>query len=72
MSDRLDAVAKLYEEVAAELDRAAAHARTAAQHFRDELVPRGSAHAWAVYGHLREAQEKLDEQAREHAGRAEP
>jgi hypothetical protein len=67
MSERLDRVAALYDEVAAELERAAAHAAVAAQHFRDESVPRGSAHAWAVQGHLREAQARLDEQAREHA-----
>ncbi len=67
MSDRLDETARLYDEVAAELDRAAAHARTAAEHFRDENVPRGTAHAWSVYGHIREALEHLDGQAREHA-----
>jgi len=67
MSERLDKVGALYDEVAAELERASAHAAVAAQHFRDENVPRGSAHAWAVHGHLREAQARLDEQAREHA-----
>ena len=67
MSERLDKAAALYDEVAAELERAAAHAAVAAQHFRDENVPRGSAHAWAVHGHLLEAQSRLDEQAREHA-----
>ena len=67
MSERLDAVAELYDEVAAELERGVAHARTAARHFREENVPRGSAHAWAVHGHLREAQARLDEQAPEHA-----
>jgi len=67
MSDRLDETARLYEEVAAELDRAAAHARTAAEHFRDENVPRGAAHAWSAYGHVREALERLHSQAREHA-----
>ena len=29
--------------------------------------PRGAAHAWAAHGHIREAQDRLDEQAREHA-----
>ncbi|HET7590695.1 MAG TPA: hypothetical protein VFK14_11010 [Solirubrobacterales bacterium] len=67
MSERLDKVAALYDEVAAELERAAAHAAVAAQHFRDENVPRGSAHAWALHGHLLEAQERLAQQAREHA-----
>ncbi len=67
MSERLDKVAALYDEVAAELERAAAHAGVAAQHFRDENVSRGSAHAWAVHGHLLEAQARLERQAREHA-----
>ena len=72
MSERLDKVAGLYEEVAAELEQAAAHAAVAAQHFRDENVPRGAAHAWAIRGHLLEAQERLDAQAREHARHSRP
>ena len=71
MSERLDKVAALYDEVAAELERAAAHAAVAAQHFRDENVPRGAAHAWALHGHLLEAQERLAAQAREHARHSE-
>jgi hypothetical protein len=72
MSERLDAAAELYEEIAAELERAAAHANVAAQHLRDENVPRAAAHAWALRGHLLEAEARLDEQAREHARRSEP
>ena len=72
LSDALDAVAARYEEIAAELERAAEHARTAAGHFRDENVPRGAAHAWSVHGHLREADAKLDAQAREHARNSRP
>jgi hypothetical protein len=72
VSERLDAAARLLDEVAAELERAAAHAKVAAQHFREENVPRGSAHAWAVRGHLLEAQARLDEQARGHARHSEP
>ena len=67
MSERLHKVAELYDEVASELERAAAHATVAAQHFRDENVARGSAHAWAVRGHMLAAQARMDEQAREHA-----
>jgi hypothetical protein len=70
MNEHLDAVAALYDEVATELDRAAEHARTAASHFRKENVPRGAAHAWAARGHLLEAEQRLDEQAREHARRS--
>jgi len=72
MSDRLDAAARLYEDIAAELERATAHAKVVAEHLREENVPRASAHAWALQGHLIEAQSRLDEQAREHARRSEP
>ena len=64
--ERLEAAAKLYDEAAEELDRAAAHARVAAQHFRDGEVPRGAAHAWATRGHVLAAEKALDEQALEH------
>ena len=67
MSADLDAAAALYDEAAEQLDVAAQHCRTAAQHFRDGIVPRGAAHAWAAYGHLRQAQKRLDDQAIEHA-----
>jgi hypothetical protein len=67
MSERLDKVAELYDEAVTELGKAAAHARTAAEHFRAEDVPRGAAHAWAARGHLLEVQERLDAQARDHA-----
>ena len=72
MSDALDATARLYDEVVEELEQALAHCRVAAQHFRDELVPRGTAHAWAARGHLLRAEDLLDEQAREHASRSVP
>jgi hypothetical protein len=64
--------ASIFEEIAAELERAAEHALRAAEHYRNGDVPRGSAHAWAAQGHARNAQQKLDEQAREHAGRSQP
>ena len=72
MSERLEATAKLYDEAAHELDRAARHLEVAAQHFRNNEVPSGTAHAWAARGHLLEAEERLDEQAREHARRSLP
>ena len=70
MNEALEATAKLYDEAAKELDRAARHCEVAARHFRDNLVPRGAAHAWAARGHMLEAQARLDEQAREHAERS--
>jgi hypothetical protein len=66
VSQRLEGAARLYEEAADELDGAAAHCRRAAEHFRNREVPRAAAHAWAALGHVREAESRLDEQAREH------
>ena len=70
MNEKLEASARLYEEAAKELDLAARHCEVAAQHFRDNLVPRGAAPAWAARGHLLEAETRLDEQAREHSRRS--
>jgi hypothetical protein len=72
LSDALEATARLYEEVAGELDLAAKHCRTAAGHFRNNEVPRGAAHAWAAQGHVLESQERMRRQAREHADRSTP
>ena len=68
--ERLEHAAKLYDAAADELDSAAAHARRAAEHFRNGDVPRGTAHAWATRGHLLAAERPLDEQALEHRLRA--
>ena len=67
VSENLEAAAGLYNSAAEELEQAAKHCRTAARHFRDQEVPRGAAHAWAAYGHIRAAEESLDAQARTHA-----
>jgi hypothetical protein len=66
IKERLTAAAQLYETAAEELDKAAAHARRAAEHFRNGEVPRGTAHAWATRGHVLAAEKPLDEQALEH------
>jgi hypothetical protein len=65
--DPLQATAQLYDEAAKELDLAARHCEVAAGHFRNREVPRGTAHAWAALGHIREAEQRLDDQAREHS-----
>ncbi len=70
IADRLEATAQLYEDAAAELERAVAHCRLAAEHFRNGEVPRAAAHAWAARGHLLGAEARLDEQARDHARRS--
>jgi hypothetical protein len=55
-----------------ELEQAARHCRTAASHMRNREVPRGAAHAWAAFGHLDVAGERLREQARTHARKSNP
>jgi hypothetical protein len=70
VTDARDEAAALYDRAADELERALGHCRVAGQHFRDRLVPRAAAHAWAARGHLLEAEELLDRQAREHAVRS--
>ena len=72
MSERLDAVAAAYDEIAAELEPALAHVRVAAQHYREGFVPRGAAHAWSAHGHLLDAVERLAAQARDHARHSVP
>ena len=49
---RLEAAASLFDSAADELDLAGAHARKAAEHFREGDVPRAASHAWAALGHL--------------------
>ena len=68
----LDDAAATFDAAAEELERAAAHCRTSAQHARDRLVPRMAAHAWAARGHVLAAEEALDSQARTHATKAVP
>jgi hypothetical protein len=72
IAGRLEASAQLYEDAAAELERAVEHCRVAAEHFRNREVPRATAHAWAARGHLLNAEARLDEQARDHASRSKP
>jgi hypothetical protein len=67
---RLEAAALLFESAADELELAGAHARRAAAHFREGDVPRGSAHAWAAFGHVRTGEERLVVQAQEHRQRS--
>ena len=69
-TERLEATAQLYDQAAGELEGALAHCRVAAEHFRAGEIPRGSAHAWAAYGHVLAARDALEAQAREHASRS--
>ena len=72
MTQALEATARLYDDAAQEFDLAAEHCRVASSHFRNNEIPRGTAHAWAAYGHLIAAQEHMRDQAREHATRSVP
>jgi hypothetical protein len=58
--------AKSLDEIVTELEKAIAHARTAAAHFRSGEVPRGCAHALAVDGHIQVATEALSQIAKRH------
>jgi len=57
---------------ATELERAAAHLRTAAGHMTAGEVPRYAAHLLAARGHLLLAGDTLDALATEHARRSQP
>jgi len=70
--DPLEEAALGYEAAAADLELAARHCRTAAQHFRDGEIPRAAAHAWAAFGHARIAEDSLQGQARTHAHKSNP
>ena len=60
-----------YRLLAAELEKGASHARTAAKRIKEGNQPRDAAHGFAVRGHLVRADQILDEIAAEHADRAE-
>jgi hypothetical protein len=65
MSNETELAASLFEHAAQELTLAVEHCRTAARHFRVGEVPRAGA-----TGHIRNAEESLDRQAREHASKS--
>jgi hypothetical protein len=62
--------AERFDSIAREAENLAAHARTAAAHFRNHEIPRAGAHALALEGHLVNIGRTLDEVAVEHAGRS--
>jgi hypothetical protein len=68
--DLLVATAAGYDDSAQELDRAAAHLRIAAQHFRAHDVSRGCAHAFAAYVHIHVVRRQIDEHAEQHRMKA--
>ena len=59
MADPRDEAAQDFDVIASEFDRAAHHARVAAQHYRDRDIPRAGAHTTALYGHMENANSLL-------------
>ena len=72
MANWTDTAAATLHDIAGELERAAAHARTAAKHFEAREVPRGCAHIVAVEGHVIKARHTLEGVIENHAAHAEP
>ncbi|MGA7671903.1 MAG: hypothetical protein WBW04_15855 [Nitrolancea sp.] len=72
MSDPRDEAAEKLDVLAEELERAAQHCRVAAQHYRDRLIPRAAAHAWAAHGHIHRISTALDGLAESHADHSVP
>ena len=64
--------ARSLDEIVAELEKAIAHSKTAAAHFRSGEVPRGCAHTLAVDGHIQTASEALSQIAKRHRLAATP
>lgn len=62
--------AQQFRNVADECERAASQARTSAVRLMEGDVPKGSAHAFAANGHLKVAQELLDDLAKLHGQRS--
>ena len=65
-----DQIAEMLEKAADELDLAMQHFRVATQHYRDRLIPRGCAHAFAAEGHMRNATALSDQVSQIHASHA--
>jgi hypothetical protein len=72
MTDSRDLAAERLDEIAAELERAAAHCRVAATQYRARVIPRAAAHAWAAFGHVQRGGRALTDLAEEHAAHAIP
>jgi hypothetical protein len=64
--DSREAAARLFEEAAAEPDRASAPCRRAAEQFRGRRGAAGRRPRLGRVGHLREAEQGLEAQARAH------
>lgn len=71
MSEKIfEDTAQRYEQAARDLELAVKHLQHVANHFRDEDVPRASAHLVATLGQIRNAERILDELIVLHASKA--
>lgn len=70
MNKSLDAQVKKLLQIAGELEKAASHAKIAANHFKSGEVPRACAHSFATQGHISSATEILSVVAKEHSLKA--
>lgn len=66
MNNALEAQSIKLLQIAEELEKAAAHAKIAANHFKSGEVPRGCAHSFAFEGHIVMASETLSLVAKDH------
>lgn len=66
MNDVLEIQSKRLLQIAEELEKAVAHAKIAANHFKAGEVPRGCAHSLATEGHIAAASETLSILAKDH------
>lgn len=70
MADDFEKAAVDFETIAHELERAGAHARVVAAHYRDKNIPRAGAHSIATLGHMKSAEEIFNARAQFSASKA--
>ncbi len=72
MNEKLEQSATQYDAIAKELELAADHFKSAAKHFRNQEIPRGSAHALAGWGHINKSEKFLKAESIVHAESSKP
>ncbi len=70
MSDSFEIQADRLEVMVEEMQKAIAHARIAASHFREGEVPRAAAHVLAIQGHLAKSASLVQEISEQHSRHA--
>lgn len=70
--DPRDKAATDYDIIALDLEQAAKHASTAAQHLRDRNIPSSAAHTLALMGHIENVRELLTDRLKFAASVAQP